>query len=382
MRYWIRPDGRCFVFGEPDNDLPRGRVYASVDEGDEAKLRALLRLGFTPHRRELVLEVPTERARWSVLSVEPPPGISLVRADEVDEDQLRVLDDLLRQDVPGTDGWKWDVDGFREETYDTSAFDPATYLVALDGDGVRVGLARVWMRPEQPRLGLVGVRFGWRRRGVARALVAQVLAAVSERRRSDVRTSVDETNTASRQLLLGFGAQTLGRLLEVRREAPRNGEFRLRPAAPEDAEMIADVQVRSFQVGLVDVHPLGELLSATPTSRIPLWREREARVAEDVGGVVGVVQHGPSDEERAGEIYRLFVAPERWGTGVAQALMLSARERLRTEGFETALLWVHANNPRARCFYESEGWQFDGTEKHQESPDGPVTLLCYRIDLR
>ena len=214
MRQWTRPDRRCFVFGEPDDDLPRGRVYATAEEANEARVRALVRLGFAVQRRELVLRLPTDPAAWNVATAEPPPGVAFARADQIEEEQLRLLDDLLRQDVPGTDGWAWSPEGFREETYDSSDFDPATYLVALDESMDGIGIARVWMRPE-PRLGLIGVRPDWRRRGVARALLAAVLTAVRQRRARDVRTEVDEGNTASRELLLGFGARTIGASLEL-----------------------------------------------------------------------------------------------------------------------------------------------------------------------
>lgn len=158
--------------------------------------------------------------------------------------------------------------------------------------------------------------------------------------------------------------------------------FRLRPSTPEDAEAIATVQVRSFQAGFVNVHPAEALRALDPAPRVPLWRERQALVAEDAGRVVGVIQEGPSDEEQAGEIYRLFVDPESWGTGVAQALMRRACEQLRAAGFDEALLWVHADNLRARRFYEAEGWRHDGAEKEQESLGQLVKLLCYRAPLR
>lgn len=218
MKQWTRPDGRCFVFGEPDADLPLGRVYATVDESDEARVSALAQLGFSFHRRELVLRLSTDPADWDVPTAEPPPGISSVPADRVDEERLRLLDDLLRQDVPGTDGWKWSPEGFREETY-SSDFDPATYLVAVDEGMNGIGIARVWMRPDEPRLGLIGVCPDWRRRGVARALLADVLSAVRKTGAREVGTEVDEANTASCQLLLSFGGRTVGASLELVRES-------------------------------------------------------------------------------------------------------------------------------------------------------------------
>jgi RimJ/RimL family protein N-acetyltransferase len=218
MRQWTRPDGRCFVFGEPDDELQAGRVFATADEADEARLEALARLGFAVRRRELVLRLATDPAAWDVSAVDPPSGIALVPADRVDEDRLRLLDDLLRQDVPGTDGWKWSRAGFRAETYDSADFDPATYLVALDERQDGVGIARVWMKSDRPRLGLVGVRSDWRRKGVARALLTAVLTAVRERGAHEVRTEVDEANTASRRLLLGFGGRETGFSLELVRK--------------------------------------------------------------------------------------------------------------------------------------------------------------------
>lgn len=282
MRHWTRPDGRCFVLGEPDEDLPGGRVYAGADEADEARVRALARLGFTIHRRELVLRLSTEPSAWNISQAEPP-GIAFVPADQVEEEQLRLLDDLLRQDVPGTDGWRWSPAGFREETYESPDFDPATYLIAHAGGGEGIGIARVWMRPDQPRLGLIGVRSHWRRKGVARALLAAALTAVRQRDPREVRTEVDETNTASRELLFGFGARTVGASLELVRE----GGFRLRRSVPEDAGAIAAVQVRSAQAGFAHFRPPGRAETLDPAQRVPLWRERLPLVAEGEGEGLG-----------------------------------------------------------------------------------------------
>ena len=212
MRHWTRPDGRCFVVGEPDDDLPSGRIYATADEGDETRLDSLRSLGFAPHRRDLVLELPTDPAEWS-RAVAMPQGMECQPADQVDEERLRLLDDALRQDVPGTDGWGWGADEFRDEMY-SPGFDPATYLVAVDRDGSCLGIARVWMR-EQPRLGFVGVHSERRRRGIARALLAEVLTEVHRRGVPHVLTEVDESNVASRTLLAGFGGKPVGASLEL-----------------------------------------------------------------------------------------------------------------------------------------------------------------------
>jgi GNAT superfamily N-acetyltransferase len=113
--------------------------------------------------------------------------------------------------------------------------------------------------------------------------------------------------------------------------------FRLRPSTPDDAEAIAIIQVSSFQAGFVNLHTPESLRTLDPAPRVPLWREREALVAEDAEQVVGVIQEGPSDEEQIEEIYRLFVDPDYWGTGAAQALLSRACDQLRAAGFGEAL---------------------------------------------
>jgi ribosomal protein S18 acetylase RimI-like enzyme len=378
MRRWVRPDGRCFVFGELDGDLPLGRpVYATANEGDDARLRSLERLGFTFNRREIVLSIPTEPARWDVVAVEPPPGITFVPADAVEEKRLRLLDDLLRQDVPGTDGWKWSPNGFREENYDSPDFNPATYLVARDADQELVGIVRVWMRPGAPRLGFIGVRREWRGRGVARALVARVLNVVRDYGVSEVRTEVDEQNIASKHLLFGFGGQEVGALRELVRDDHRDLAFRLRQSIPEDAEAIALVQIRSAVAGFADFRPPEFTVELDPADRVPLWRERLPLIAETDDGIVGFAHFGPSAEEPVGEIYRFFVAPECWNKGVGQALMARALEKLAAQ-FDEALLWVHADNTRARRFYEAADWRADGVERDEEAFGHVVKELRHR----
>jgi GNAT superfamily N-acetyltransferase len=153
----------------------------------------------------------------------------------------------------------------------------------------------------------------------------------------------------------------------------------IRPSVPGDAEAIAAVQVSSFRVGLAGVHSAEALATIDPAPRIPLWRERDALVAEDEHGIVGVVEAGLSDEERVGEIYRFFVDPEHWGKGAGQALMACAQEQFRASGLPEALVWVHAENRRARRFYEAGGWRLDGAEKEQQPFGRPVKMVLYRI---
>jgi ribosomal protein S18 acetylase RimI-like enzyme len=210
-RTFLRPDGRRFLLGRPDGDLPSGTLFATADESDAERLHELEDLGFVRERRELRLVLPTD-----VPKVPAPPGVAAVSAGTVDEEMLRLLDDELRQDVPGTDGWHWTAAGFREETYLSPQFDPAVYLVATEGSE-HVGICRVWIRPEHPRLGFIGVRRALRRRRIARWLIGETFAVLHERGEPEAWTEVDETNVASRALLEGLGGRLVGASVELRR---------------------------------------------------------------------------------------------------------------------------------------------------------------------
>ena len=200
-----RPDGRWFV-RSPHDDEPGVDLYANVDENE---LAPYVQRGFVVHRRENLYLVPTE----TVARVEPPAGVELVTVDRVDENRLRELDDELRQDVPGAEGWRWDAAGFRAEL-SSDGFDPSVYLVAVHDDEY-IGIARVWMRRPTPRLGFVGVSRPYRRRGVALALLSRVLGVLASRGIPDVTTEIDETNTASRGLFEGLGARRVGGSVEL-----------------------------------------------------------------------------------------------------------------------------------------------------------------------
>jgi RimJ/RimL family protein N-acetyltransferase len=196
-------------------------LYATVDDTDEQALQTHDRLGFTVNRRESNLVIPTDPRITGLHVTAEPDGVIVISAVDADEDQLRLLDDALRQDVPGSAGWKWDPGDFHEETFD-SQFDPATYLVAVHvASGEYIGLVRVWNSPGRPRLGLIAVRPPFRRRGLARVMLARAFRVVHEGGKAELTAEVDDTNSASRSLLLRLGARRESGVVElVKRLAP------------------------------------------------------------------------------------------------------------------------------------------------------------------
>lgn len=227
MSAMLRPNGRWFVHFDECADGSYAPLIAAVaentgsdlytymDETDEEGLARLDRLGFVVSRREGMYVIPTDPAITGLHLTDEPDGVVIISANDGFEDQLRLLDDALRQDVPGAEGWQWDPADFNEETFGTD-FDPATYLVAVDvASGEYIGLVRVWNNPGRPRLGLIAVLAQYRRRGLATVLLARAFRALHGRGKKEVSAEVDETNEASRALMSKLGARRTNGVVEL-----------------------------------------------------------------------------------------------------------------------------------------------------------------------
>lgn len=129
--------------------------------------------------------------------------------------------------------------------------------------------------------------------------------------------------------------------------------------------------------------PLEALAGLSIEDREQAWREAIASpsprshifVAEGEVGVSGFASFGPTrdsddDPEQVGELYAIYVLPEAWGKGVGRTLMAKLLEHLRADGFRESTLWVLADNPRTRHFYEVAGWKIDGAAQARRASQG------------
>jgi GNAT superfamily N-acetyltransferase len=161
---------------------------------------------------------------------------------------------------------------------------------------------------------------------------------------------------------------------------------RVRRARLDDAPVIAEVHVRTWQDAYEHVFGAERLTGVTVEQRLPMWRqilqsaEQTALVAEDEDGyVIGWCTVGPSrDEDADGELWGIYVLSGAWGSGAGTALMAAGVEALRESGCRDVILWVLEENPRARRFYEREGWVLDGERKDDEFLGVAVTEVRYR----
>jgi RimJ/RimL family protein N-acetyltransferase len=132
----------------------------------------------------------------------------------------------------------------------------------------------------------------------------------------------------------------------------------IRPGTPDDAEATARLHLESWRAAYTLTGPSLE-------QRLDQHRRFPASfVAELDGDIVGFVGVGPSrDADAEGELYTIYVAPDRWGTGVGRELIRAGEERLRELGYHTVVLWMLEGNARAQRFYESAGWSADGERR-------------------
>lgn len=162
----------------------------------------------------------------------------------------------------------------------------------------------------------------------------------------------------------------------------------IRNARTEDADDIAGVHVRSWQVayrGLIDQAVLDGL---SIDERAAGWRRTLAEplptslgtvVALRDDRIVGWASLGSGrdpDGLADGEVYGIYADPAAWSTGAGHALLEAAEQRIAEAGHNRAYLWVLNGNERADSFYARHGWIEDGAIKIEERPQ--LTLREHR----
>lgn len=134
--------------------------------------------------------------------------------------------------------------------------------------------------------------------------------------------------------------------------------FKLRPYAPADE----DATIALWQATWQQTYPAIDF-----AARVPWWRERwrnelvpnaEIIVAEQSGELAGFITI-----DATGYLDQLVVAPEHWGSAIANALM-DETKRLSPSGIT---LLVNADNMRAIRFYARNGFDHAGEEVNPTS---------------
>jgi len=193
-----------------------GNLYASADSDDADLLGALVLAGFIPEMEAERFQIRFDKALGWLNRARVPSTFGVEPANRVDVDRLVALDNIIRDDVPGTDGWHADRSWIHDELSDAPPFDPAAYLVAIhEPSGEFAGLVRMWRNPAGPRLGLVGVLGAYRRTTLAAGLLKRSILAASEWGHDSFVTETSLSNRVIYQRMAGLGAASLGRFRQL-----------------------------------------------------------------------------------------------------------------------------------------------------------------------
>jgi putative acetyltransferase len=146
------------------------------------------------------------------------------------------------------------------------------------------------------------------------------------------------------------------------------GSFTLRPYRLDDEDALIELWLTTWR----EAYP-----SIDFAARVPWWRERwrnelvpnaEVIVAELAGAPVGFVTI-----DRKGYLDQLVVAPDHWGSKLAEALLDEAK-RLSPDSIE---LLVNDDNARAIRFYERNGFVHGGRDVNPTS-GRPVLKMIWK----
>ena len=140
-------------------------------------------------------------------------------------------------------------------------------------------------------------------------------------------------------------------------------EITIRAARPGDARSIARLDVDTWRSTYAGILTGTYLVGLSPERRQQGWanvigREpRDVRVAVDAEDrILGFGSCGKCRAEPGfnGEVFTLYVDPDRHNCGIGRRLLLALFARLVAQGCGSVIVWVLQDNP-ARFFYERLG---------------------------
>ena len=154
----------------------------------------------------------------------------------------------------------------------------------------------------------------------------------------------------------------------------------VRRAHLPDADALASVHRETVTFAYAGIFP-PESKPPSLVSLVEEWRASfedptfAAFLLEESGRAVGTVgirsDPGPPG---CGQLRKLHVLPDRWGSGLGSMLHDTAIEAMQGRSYARAGLWVLEANDRARSFYERRGWRLDPGRTLQLHGQGTLEL--------
>jgi GNAT superfamily N-acetyltransferase len=129
-------------------------------------------------------------------------------------------------------------------------------------------------------------------------------------------------------------------------------------------------QYRSMRLTALEESPEAFVATHAEEEAEPeeFWRARMERsvrlLAERDGQPLGIASVGPGGEdEKAAQLFGLWVRPEARGSGVAAALVRAGAHAAAGQGKSQLLYWVGTENGRAVAFASGFGFRPTGTRR-------------------
>jgi ribosomal protein S18 acetylase RimI-like enzyme len=167
----------------------------------------------------------------------------------------------------------------------------------------------------------------------------------------------------------------------------------VRDAVEDDVEAIASIHVSGWQTSYRGKLPASLLDGLNLEERTTLWSQWigetgvDTFVATEGPRVLGFARLCPAPAMfatavDAAEITHLYIDPGQQGHGAGRMLLEHALQMAQERGYGSAILWVLADNRRARSFYESFGFEPDGAERTEGEPtSGGAVEMRYWVPL-
>jgi ribosomal protein S18 acetylase RimI-like enzyme len=139
---------------------------------------------------------------------------------------------------------------------------------------------------------------------------------------------------------------------------------RIRRAGIADAAAVSEIYIETWREAYPGMLPDRVLLGMSRERQKNSWRHSICDPGQGVllaqnasGEVVGFGSCGATRHPSlpfSGEVYTLYVAPDRQRCGVGSMLLTALLRDLQHRGHRAALVWALADNP-SRFFYEAMG---------------------------
>jgi L-amino acid N-acyltransferase YncA len=168
----------------------------------------------------------------------------------------------------------------------------------------------------------------------------------------------------------------------------------VRAARAGDVPEIARIQVDTWRTAYRHFLPASVLEALSVEHAAAAWgaavdapptAAHRVLVATEQDVLVGFAAVGPSAEQDAepGEaaLAALLVEP-RWGRrGHGSRLLAATVDHLRSDGVTRLLAWVPDGDRASSSFFESAGWERDGTVRTLEADGGTVRETRWHVSL-